>query len=210
MGLRDTIVRQFKRPEGVLGGIAGWIMAKRPSNVCRNLWTVGLLGIRPGDRILEIGCGPGVALKACAEQARMGLVVGLDHSEAMLAQAERRNRQAIERGQVQLQLGGLNAIPTLAGLFDKVFLVNVVQFLPDKAAAFRTFYEVMAPGGTIATTYQPRHRNPTRADAIRVADEIKGYMAAGDFEAVSSEELQLWPVPAVCVLGRKATRTGNR
>ncbi len=209
MGIRDTIVRQFKRPEGPLGGIAGWIMATRPSNVRRNLWTVGLLGVRPGDRVLEIGCGPGVALKACAEQATMGLIVGVDHSQAMLAQAARRNRQAIERGQVQLRLGGLDLVPTLGGAFDKIFLVNVIQFLPDKAAAFRTFHEALAPGGTLAATYQPRHRNPARADAIRVADEIREIMAAGQFEAISAEELRLRPVAAICVLGRKPARAGN-
>ncbi len=209
MGFRDTLVRQFERPEGALGGIAGWIMATRPSNVRRNLWTVGLLGVRPGDRILEIGCGPGVALKACAEQAKLGVVVGVDHSQAMLAQAARRNRRAIARGRVQLQLGGLDLVSTLGGAFDKVFLVNVVQFLADKVAAFRIFHEAMAPGGTLATTYQPRHRNPTRADAIRVADEIKEIMAAGQFEAISVEELQLRPVPALCVLGRKAVHTGS-
>lgn len=206
MGLREKIIRQFKRPEGVLGGITGWIMATRPSNRHRNLWTVNLLGIRPSDRVLEFGCGPGVAVKTCAEQATEGLTVGLDHSELMLARAARLNRHAIERNLVQLRLGGLDCLPTPGACFDRVFSVNVIQFLPGKATVFHALYQATAPGGILATTYQPRHRNPTRADAIHMADEIKTHMAAAGFEEVRTEELQLRPVPAICVLGRKADR----
>ena len=50
MALRETIVGQFKRPHGMLGRLAGWIMASRPSNIRRNLWTVEMLGVRPTDR----------------------------------------------------------------------------------------------------------------------------------------------------------------
>ena len=43
-----------------------------------------------------------------------------------------------------------------------------------------------------------------RADAIRVSNEIKACMAASGFKVVRAEELQLRPVPAICVLGQKA------
>ncbi len=69
MSLRKTIVGQFKNPHGYLGRIAGWIMANRRSNRERNDWTVDLLNIRSRDRVIEIGCGPGLALAACLERA---------------------------------------------------------------------------------------------------------------------------------------------
>lgn len=201
MGLRETVVRQFGRPEGALGHIAGWIMANRPSNRQRNRWTVDLLGIKPGDRVLELGCGPGLALKSCTAKAVNGLVVGLDHSEVMLDQASRFNRQAIRRGALQLQLGGLEKLATLAGAFDRVFSVNVIQFIPDRVTAFRAIRDVMPPGAIVASTYQPRHKNPTRADAYRMAREITASMTACGFEAIRVEELPLQPVPAISVLG---------
>ncbi|MSO89254.1 MAG: methyltransferase domain-containing protein [Rhodospirillaceae bacterium] len=204
MSLRDAIFGQFKKPEGWLGRIAGWIMATRPSNRRRNLWTVELLRIEPGDRVLEIGCGPGLALKASAERATSGLVVGLDHSRIMLTQAWRRNRRAIEDRRVQLKLGGVEQLPMADRVFDKVFAVNVVQFLPDKEAALRAIGEVMAPGATGAITYQPRNRNPTRADTMRVGEEIKAAMAVAGFEMIRSEELFMRPAPVICVLARKA------
>ena len=70
MSLRSRIVSQFKRPSGPLGHLVGWIMQVRGSNRERTLWTVGLLNVEPEDRILELGCGPGVGVEACA--ARLG------------------------------------------------------------------------------------------------------------------------------------------
>ena len=64
MNLQNVIVAQFQQPRGLLGQIAGWIMDHRPSNRDRNHWTVKLLHIQPQDQILEIGCGPGLALEA--------------------------------------------------------------------------------------------------------------------------------------------------
>jgi hypothetical protein len=60
MGLVTIAHRQFRRPTGLLGRLAGWIMANRPSNIERNRWTVDLLNVQPSDHVLEIGFGPGL------------------------------------------------------------------------------------------------------------------------------------------------------
>jgi trans-aconitate methyltransferase len=179
-------------------------MAARPSNRSRNRWTVALLDVQPRDRVLEIGCGPGLALHACAERAVEGTVVGIDHSTVMLQQAARRNRVALAAARVRLEPGGPEVVPTLGMRFDKVLLVNVWQFLPDKARALALMRGAMAPGAALAVTYQPRHRNATRADALRTASEVEREMAAAGFVAIRTEELGLRGVPAVCVLGSNA------
>jgi len=200
--MRETVGRQFSHPHGTLGHVAGWIMAKRASNRRRNLWTVELLGIEPEHRVLEIGCGPGIAIRACSERVTGGRVVGIDHSSVMLAQARRRNADAVAQGRVELRLGGLEILPSLEGPFDRVCSANVIQFIPDKTAAYRAIRAVMAPGGRIATTYQPRNRNPTRDDALRMAQEIESHMREAGFVDTRTEELPLRPVPVVCVLGK--------
>jgi ubiquinone/menaquinone biosynthesis C-methylase UbiE len=58
-----------------------------------------------------------------------GRVVGIDHSALMVKQAGRRNQAAIEAGVVDLKLGGLEVLPQLGETFDKIFSVNVLQFL---------------------------------------------------------------------------------
>jgi hypothetical protein len=53
--LHRYLIKQFGRPSGFVGRLAGWSMARRPSNRQRNQWTVDLLRLTPGDRVLEIG-----------------------------------------------------------------------------------------------------------------------------------------------------------
>ena len=93
--LRRMAVRQFGKPSGVWGGLAGLIMEYRPSNRTRSLRTVDLLDIQPGDRVLEIGLGPGLAVQKVASLATRGKVVGIDHSESMVRRASRRNAEGL-------------------------------------------------------------------------------------------------------------------
>ncbi len=65
-------------------------MSSRLSNVGRSRWAAQLLDVQPTDRVLELGCGPGVALATLAAHATQGLVVGVDHSQVMIGQARRR------------------------------------------------------------------------------------------------------------------------
>ena len=201
MSLRKAIVTQFKNPHGYLGRIAGWIMANRRSNRERNYWTVDLLNVQSGDRVIEIGCGPGLALEACLARAGDGHVVGLDHSQTMLDQARARNVEANREGRLELQLGSLDDLPATVGSFDKACSANVVQFFPDRAAAFRKIYSVLKSNGVAATTYMPRCKNPSRADSLDMAEEVKRHMEDAGFANIRIEELPMDPAPAVCVIG---------
>ena len=156
MTLRQLAVAQFGKPQGALGHLAGLIMATRPSNRSRNAWTVDLLRLRPGDRVLEIGCGPGLAIALAAAQATKGKIIGIDHSPVMIRQAEMRNRQAIEEGRVELIVGGLDRLERMVDRFDKIYSVNVVQFLANRAAFFTQASAMLKPASVLATTYMPR------------------------------------------------------
>jgi SAM-dependent methyltransferase len=85
--LMRRVYAQFGRPVGFSGRVVGWIMASRPSNRRRNAWTVSLLDVQRHDRVLEIGFGPGIAIRESSRLAIEGYVCGLDHSEEMLRQA---------------------------------------------------------------------------------------------------------------------------
>lgn len=193
-------MEQFRRPQGLFGYLAGWIMATRPSNLQRNRWTVGLLDVQPRDRVLEIGFGPGVAIEACALRATDGKVLGLDHSELMNRMAASRNRKAIDEGRVELRLGTLATLGAADGLFDKMISVNCAQFWDDPAGALLALQDRLAPGGTLALTYQPRHPGATNADADKFADRVTTQAIEAGFSSSRKEKLDLKPIGAVCVL----------
>jgi trans-aconitate methyltransferase len=179
-------------------------MAARGSNRERSRWTVDLLHIDPNDRVLELGCGPGVALEHVGRRLQSGTVVGIDHSLVMVKQATRRNREAIATGQVLVRIGPIEDARNVGGPFTKIFSVNVIQFVPDKMAFFRLLSTTLAGGGIVATTYQPRNKNPTRADAVAMADQISAAMESAGFAQIHVEERDFKP-PAVCVIGVRLT-----
>lgn len=204
MGLLATAYRQFRQPTGALGRLAGWIMANRPSNIARNRWTVDLLQVQEADHVLEIGFGPGLAIERVARLAPKGHVVGIDHSPLMVELAGRRNRSAIEAGIVELKRGGFELLPQLGESFDKAFSVNVLQFLADRREALQLIRSVLKPDGLIATTLQPRHRGAKPEDAQAFAHKLSDELINTGFRDLTVQQLDLKPIPAVCVLGRKS------
>ena len=178
-------------------------MATRPSNRARNLWTVELLELQSTGRVLELGCGPGYALAAAASRLHQGLILGVDHSATMLRQAKARNRTDISSGRVELRRGDLRTAITPLETFDKIYSVNVFQFLDDKEAVLERLFAALVPGGLLATTYMPRGRKPQRDDALRMSETLETAMRRSGFTEIRTEVLDLRPVPAVCVLGRR-------
>lgn len=204
-GCRKSIIaRHFAQPRGVLGWLAGQLMAHRASNRARNRWTLELLGIEPRHRVLELGCGPGWALSLACELAREGRVVGVDHSATMLSQARKRNRGAIARGTLRLIEADVAALPDeLGGPFDRVYSSNVVGFLSEPAAVFAMLRKQMAPGGLIATTWLPR-MGPKTDEAVHAqAGKIEQACQKADLAPQRQEFLRIDGVLACCVIGER-------
>jgi SAM-dependent methyltransferase len=204
VSVRSWIARGFIDPRGVRGSAAGWIMSHRSSNVRRSRWAVELLDVRPTDRVLEIGFGPGVAIAALAERASSGRVVGIERSPVMVRQARRRNTASIKGGLVQLHLAPVERLPSeLGGPFDKLLAINTVGFWEDAGARLADLAGRMRHGGRVALVSQPRCTGASAQTTVAAGDELAGYLRAGGFREIYCETLDLHP-PAVCVL---ATRT---
>ena len=201
MSLKNNIVAQFGQPHGVLGQLAGLIMANRSSNIERNEWTLDLLALKPTDRLLEVGFGPGIAIEKASQIITKGLIVGVDHSTTMMRQARKRNAAAIERDVVNLYVGTIETLPAFGKPFDKICSANVVQFWHDPVAIFKKLRSLLAPGGIIATTYMPRHSGATNEDTHEKAVEVVNQLKTAGFSSIRVEEKQMLPVSVVSVLG---------
>ncbi len=198
--LASAIRSQFMRPRGFAGWLAGWEMALRPSNRKRNTWAVGLLGVGPSDRILEIGFGPGIAIRELSRRATHGLVCGVDHSAIMVRQATRRNAAAVRAGRVDLRLGSAEQLPAFAERFDKVLVVNNLGTWREPVERLKEIHRRMRPGGRIAIASQPRCPGATGETTGAAGHEVTARLAAAGFTGIRSKLLPLNP-PVVCVLG---------
>jgi SAM-dependent methyltransferase len=114
-----------------------------------------LLGLRPGDRVLDLGCGGG---RHAFEAARRGAVVtavDLDLAElkdvrgqtgAMVVAGE------IPEGTVAAVNGDALRLPFADGTFDRIIASEVMEHIPDDAGAAAELTRVLRPGGTMAVT----------------------------------------------------------
>jgi SAM-dependent methyltransferase len=209
--LDRDVIGQAHHPRGAAGRVTAWEMALRPSNRQRNRWVASLLDVRPADRILEIGCGPGVAIAALAG-AGAGHVYGLDHSGVMLQQAARRNAAAIRDGRVTLVQSPVDQLPpALDGPFDAILAVNSLAFWPAPTQRLAELRGRLAPGGRIAIASQPRCPGATADTSRSAAREIEDLLRQGGFTDLITHTLPLDP-PVACVLATSAPvhRGGGR
>ncbi|QKW37525.1 methyltransferase domain-containing protein [Actinomadura sp. NAK00032] len=193
------LVGQARRPRGLVGWANGWMFALRPSNRRRNLWAVSLLDVRPTDRVLEIGFGPGIAIAAFAGRATRGEVFGIDHSRAMVRHAARRNAAAVRAGRVHLAQASVERLPGFGDPLDAVLAVNSAGFWPDPVERLRELRRLLRPAGRIALVSQPRCPGATSDTTARAARELQDMLTQAGFTDIQVETLDLDP-PAACVL----------
>ncbi|MDQ3762635.1 MAG: methyltransferase domain-containing protein [Actinomycetota bacterium] len=105
------------------------------------------LDAKPGDRILDVGCGPGFFVAELLEQVGpAGSVVGVDRSPQMLAAAA--HRCAAYRN-VTLREAEATSLPVDAASFDRALSVQVLEYVPNVRAALAELYRALRPGGRV-------------------------------------------------------------
>ncbi len=180
------------------------MFAHRSSNRQRNVWAVSLLDVQPTDRVLEIGFGPGVAIAEFAGRATRGHVFGIDHSQAMVRQAARRNAAAVRARRVHLTHASVERLPSFGDPLDAILAVNSVGFWPDPVDRLRELRRLLRPAGRIALVSQPRCPGATRDTTARAAQELQDMLTQAGFTRLRVETLELDP-PVACVLADDPT-----
>ena len=189
---RSILMRMFGHPRGLW---AGWAVSS---------WHAPIGVMPPGlltcwtcageDRVLDVGCGPGVAVQLLADRARH--VAGIDPSEEMLRQATRPQFSGDQRG------AGSNctrrrpiACHSRPPVSTRFWRVNSMQLWPDASAGLREVSRVLRAGGQLAlafTTYSGQQREGVPE---RVASA--GF---SDCRVIETDE-------AFCVLASASSRT---
>jgi ubiquinone/menaquinone biosynthesis C-methylase UbiE len=105
------------------------------------------LGAAPGERVLDVGCGPGFYCEELLEEVGPdGAVVGVDSSDAMLALARRRSAG---HENVEFHEADATALPVADASFDAALSVQVQEYVGDVDGALRELYRVLRPGGRV-------------------------------------------------------------
>src|SRR5919108_53427 len=129
----------------------------------RVVLAVDTLEVRPADRLLEVGCGQGVAVSLVCERLTTGTITAIDRSPKMIEMATRRNREHVEAGKAVLEAVALEDADLGDRHFDKVFAFNVASFWQQPEAALGAVREHLArdgPSTSSGTRATPRRSEP--------------------------------------------------
>lgn len=189
-----AINRQAASPSGWFGRLLGFTWPREHGRL--NTEVLDALDLRAGNRVLEVGSGTGHALREAARRAAPGHVVGVDISELMADLARRLNHAAVERGEVEVRAGDIEALDLNGARFDRIFSVNCIYFWRDAEGVLAKLASALSPGGKLVLAFRPdgddvpaRFRDPIyrfpRVYVIQAALERVGMTIDGRAPAAS-------------------------
>jgi trans-aconitate methyltransferase len=139
---------------------------------------VQTLAVQPDDRLLELGCGPGVAVALVCDRLLNGTITAIDRSAKMIARAEQRNAEHVTTGKATFHRSSLESLPAEGEPFDKIFAVNVNHFwVRDPTRELAVLSHRLTPGGALYLFYEP----PTPEKATELAHTLANVLKANGF-----------------------------
>ncbi len=134
--------------------------------------TIRLMGLRPGERVLDLGCGSGWATRLLARLVAegppgFGQVVGIDISDEMIRQARALSK---DFENVLYAWGSAQQIPWEENFFDKVLSVESFYYYADQDRALNELFRVMAPRGRMFILINLYRDNPY---SLQWVDKLK-------------------------------------
>jgi cyclopropane fatty-acyl-phospholipid synthase-like methyltransferase len=166
----------------------------------RLAWAVDVLGVEPGNRLLEVGCGHGVAVSLVCERLVDGRITAIDRSRTMIEMATKRNRAHVAAGKAALVAAALEDAELGDERFDKVFAFHVAAFWRRPAESLGVVRGLLAPGGALYLFNQPLRGE---GEARAFADRLTGVLREHRFLVEDVVLGDLRP-PAVCVVAKPA------
>lgn len=155
--------------------------------------------LRPGMRLLDVGCGPGTITVDLAAAVAPGEVVALDASAEVLDVARTNARAAGADGALSFRTGDVYRLPFEDDSFDVVHAHQVLQHLSDPVAALREMRRVCVRGGIVAARdadYGAMTWFPEVAGLQRWQQIYRDTARAGGYHPDAGRMLKSWALQA--------------
>jgi ubiquinone/menaquinone biosynthesis C-methylase UbiE len=165
------------------------------------------VGIRDGDRLLDVGCGTGSLTFTAAALTRRSEIFGIDRSASFVAYA----RSQTNDPRLRFEVGDALSLPYPDSSFDKCLCLLVIQLIPDVRRALSEMRRVTKPGGTAAASVWDRDNNElhtvfwdsvaeidpagkqARDERLYVKDRLSALWTKGGFSNVEEKRLEISP-----------------
>ena len=195
-----SLASPARQPHGFVGWLFGHVRAFLNDGMNRK--AVELLEVRPADRVLEIGIGPGKTVGLLARRARDGFVAGIDLSAVMVRQGEWRNQELIRAGRVEVKLASVSNLPYPDETFDKVCAINSYQFWPDPEDDLKEVRRVLRSDGRLVLAVRVKEGNRLGLTPEQLA-AIEQLVRRSGFHDVSLKVQQVRFMTAANVVAKK-------
>jgi predicted TPR repeat methyltransferase len=170
----------------------------------RLVWTVETLAVEPDEHLLEVGCGPGVAVDLVSQKLVDGTITAIDRSATMVARARQRNHAHVIAGRARIEQQTLADADfhqrSWATPFTKVFAVNVNAFWTAPAPSFAAARSALGADATLFLVYEP----PSAERLRSLRRQLRLLLPAHGFRVADERVRDLGKGRGVCVVGRPA------
>ncbi|MFF3399031.1 class I SAM-dependent methyltransferase [Streptomyces sp. NPDC002659] len=216
----EVVESNFRQPNGTAGQLVGHLMTLQHRSL--TVWAIEHMEVHRSHRVLDVGCGGGMAVKLLSERTPRGFVAGVDYSMDMVSQAVRRNADAIARNRVEIRYGDSGDLPYGDASFDHVSAIETFYFWPDPMRGLAEAHRVLRPGGQVAITLEMsreagadpslvqrlfgrRFTERSERDGLHILSgaELTDMLAKAGFEDVRFVCEPRRSLGWVCALGRK-------
>ncbi len=161
-------------------------------------WAVETLAVEPDDRLLEIGCGQGVAVSLVCAKLAGGHITAIDRSVKMADMARKRNAQHVASGKAAVLAVDLDEADFGEERFNKIFASHVNVFWQRPEEVLAIVRRLLTAGGTLYLFFQPL--DPSSIDVV--ATRAFANLEANGFTAAIITAAGVKGGPMVCLVAQ--------
>jgi SAM-dependent methyltransferase len=168
-------------------------------------WAVDVLDPAPSDRLLEIGCGQGVAVSLICPHLSGGRIVAIDRSRPMIERALRRNARWVEEGRVSFEAVALGDADFRRTRFDTAFAINVHLFQADAHREQDVLRRALKPAGALYLFQQ----HPSAGRTRTVTEELRAALTSNGFVVREVKSKGSGASTMTCIVAATAPGSGR-